>query len=91
VPSALWAQTAGDGYDFAKALRQGKAWKDMNPEQQGQMIQDAYRGVYFETPGALFGILKDKGCVVRPGVQPPVGFADYTSVLLAALEILRKP
>jgi hypothetical protein len=91
VPSALWAQTAGDGYDFAKALRQGKAWKDMNPEQQGQMIQDAYRGVYFDTPGALFGVLNNKGCVVRPGTPPPDGFTDYTSSLVAALELLRKP
>lgn len=91
VPDSLWAQTLGDGYDFAKALRQGKPWKKMNPEQQAQMIQEAYRGVWFDTPGALFGLLKDKGCVVRPGASPPEGFTDYTSVLVAGLEVLRKP
>ncbi|MDY7231444.1 eCIS core domain-containing protein [Hyalangium rubrum] len=92
VPNALWAQTGGDGYDFAKPLRQGKAWRRMNPEQQGQMIQDAYRGAWFEAPGALFGLLQnDKPTVIRPGSQPPDGFADFTYSLVAALEILRKP
>lgn len=90
VPNALWAQTFGDGYDFAKALRQGKPWAKMNPEQQAQMIQDAFRGVYFDTPGALFGVLNNKGIVVRPGTQPPEGFTDYTSALEEALVVLRK-
>jgi hypothetical protein len=90
IPNALWAQTVGDGYDFAKALRQGKPWKKMNPEQQGQMIQDAFRGVYFDTPGALFGVLNSKGIVVRPGTQAPEGFVDYTAALEEALAVIRK-
>jgi hypothetical protein len=90
IPNALVAQTVGDGYDFAKALRQGKPWTKMNPEQQAQMLQDAFRGVYFDTPGALFGVLNNKGVVVRPGTQPPEGFTDYTSALEAALVALRK-
>jgi hypothetical protein len=90
IPSALLAQTVGDGYDFAKALRQGKPWKKMNPEQQGQMIQDAFRGVYFDTPGALFGVLNSKGIVVRPGTQAPEGFVDYTAALEEALGVIRK-
>jgi hypothetical protein len=91
VPNALWAQIGGGGYDFAKALRQGKPWKKMNPEQQGQMIQDAFRGAYFDTPGALFGVVDNKGVVVRPNTTPPAEFTDYTSALVEALEILRKP
>jgi hypothetical protein len=90
VPNALKAQFIGDGYDFAKALRDGKPWAKMNPEQQGQMIQDAFRGAYFETPGARFGVLNNKGAVVRPGAQLPEGFTDYTSALLDALAVLQK-
>jgi Domain of unknown function (DUF4157) len=90
IPNALLAQVFGEGYDFGKALRQGKPWAKMNPEQQAQMIQDAFRGVYFDTPGALFGVLNSKGSVVRPGTQPPDGFADYTSALEDALAVLRK-
>lgn len=91
APNALWAQVAGDGYDFAKALRQGKPWRKMNPEQQAQMIQEAFRAVYFDTANARFGLLKDKGIVVRPSAQPPEGFTDYTSVLVDAVALLRKP
>jgi hypothetical protein len=80
----------GDGYDFAKALRDGKPWTKMNPEQQAQMIQDAFRGAYFDTPGALFGVLNEKGCVVRTNSKPPDGFTDYTSALVDALAVLRK-
>ena len=90
IPSALLAQTFGDGYDFAKALRQGKSWVKMNPEQQGQMIQDAFRNAYFEIPGTLFGVLNNKGYTVRPGTKPPEGFVDYTSALEEALGVLRK-
>lgn len=90
IPNALVAQTIGDGYDFAKALRQGKPWAKMNPEQQAQMIQDAFRGAYFDTPGALFGVLNNKGSVVLPGTRPPDGFIDYTSALEEALVVLRK-
>jgi hypothetical protein len=90
IPNALVAQTVGDGYDFAKALRQGKPWAKMNPEQQAQMIQDAYRGTYFDTPGALFGVLNNKGSVIPPNTPPPDGFADYTSALEEALVVLRK-
>jgi hypothetical protein len=90
VPSAVKAQLFGDGYDFAKALREGKPWAKMNPEQQGQMIQDAFRGAYFEMAGSRFGVLNNKGAVVRPGAPPPDGFTDYTQALLDALAVLQK-
>ena len=91
APDAVWAQIGGDGYDFAKALRQGKPWKKMNPEQQGQMIQEAFRAAWFDNPGSLFGLLNNKASVVRPSSKPPAGFTDYTSVLVDAVALLRKP
>ncbi len=91
IPDALIAQTTGDGYDFAKGLRQGKSFRKMNPEQQAQMIQDAFRGSYFDFPTARFGVIKDKGVVVRPGNKPQEGFEDYTSTLLEGLELIRTP
>jgi hypothetical protein len=90
APSAVKAQLFGDGYDFAKALREGKPWVKMNPEQQGQMIQDAFRGAYFEMAGSRFGVLNNKGAVVRPGAPSPDGFTDYTQALLDALAVLQK-
>jgi hypothetical protein len=90
APSAVKAQLFGDGYDFAKALRAGKPWVKMNPEQQGQMIQDAFRGAYFEMEGSRFGVLNNKGAVVRPDAPPPDGFTDYTQALLDALAVLQK-
>lgn len=91
VAEALWAQGFGDGYDYVKALRAGTPWRKMNPEQQAQLIQDAFWGRYFESPGARFGTVGKKGEVVRPGAPAPEGFTDYTSVLTTALEELRKP
>jgi hypothetical protein len=93
VAEALWAQGFGEGYDYVKALRAGRAWRKMNPEQQAQLIQDAYRSSYFDAPGARFGVQGDAkaGSVIPPGKEPPAGFTDYTAVLVAALELLQKP
>jgi hypothetical protein len=91
IAEALWAQGFGDGYDYVKALRAGKPWRTMNPEQQAQLLQDAYRGGYFDAPGACFGAVGNTGSVVLPGRQRPEGFTDYTPVLTAALELLQKP
>ena len=90
VTDALRAQYFGDGYDYVKALRAGKSWRAMNPEQQAQLIQDAYRGSYFDAPGGRFGVVGNSGKVVSPGSQPPADFTDYTPVLVAALEELQK-
>ncbi len=91
IPQALWAQSFGGGYDYVKPLREGKPWRKMNPEQQAQLLEDAFRGEYFDAPGALFGVVRNRGTVVRPGGSPPEGFTDYTSVLEKALEELRTP
>jgi hypothetical protein len=91
VAASLWAQGFGEGYDYVKALRAGKPWTKMNPEQQAQLIQDAFHGGYFEHPGVRFGAVGGKGAVLRPGGRTPEGFTDYTPVLIAAVEELRKP
>jgi hypothetical protein len=90
VPAALWAQGFGDGYNYVKALRAGTPWRKMNPEQQAQLIQDAFRSGYFDAPGACFGVAGNSGAVVHPGAPPPQGFVDHTPVLVAALEELQK-
>ncbi len=41
LPKALWAQKLGDGYDFAKGIGEGKTWGELNPEQQGEFIEQA--------------------------------------------------
>lgn len=91
VAESLWAQGFGEGYDYVKALRAGKPWKKMNPEQQAQLIQDAFHGGYFKAPGVRVGAVGTKGAVLRPEGKTPEGFTDYTPVLVAALEELRKP
>ena len=91
VAESLWAQGFGEGYDYVKALRAGKPWKKMNPEQQAQLIQDAFHGGYFEMAGVRFGAVGGKGAVLRPGGKTPEGFTDYTPVLVAAVEELRRP
>ncbi|MFY0565100.1 hypothetical protein ACN28E_14765 [Archangium lansingense] len=91
VAESLWAQGFGDGYDYVKALRAGKPWKKMNPEQQAQLIQDAFHGGYFEVPGVRFGAVGGKSAVLRYSGKTPDGFTDYTPVLVAAVEELRKP
>ncbi|WP_375759797.1 hypothetical protein [Corallococcus exercitus] len=48
------AQFLGDGYNVSKALRQGKSWEQMNPEQQAEFIELAFGQGCFETPPAPF-------------------------------------
>lgn len=48
---ALWAQaTAGYGY-ADDIFNKKKTWRMLNPEQQGQLIQDAYDNGYFQNGG----------------------------------------
>jgi len=74
MSEALWAQNFGDGYDFEKGLREGKSWGQLNPEQQAQLLQQAYRSGFFDGPGRRF---------VRNGT-------DYTDYLNDALAQIRK-
>ena len=40
---ALAAQAWGEGYDFARALRAGRPWAALNPEQQAGLIEHGHR------------------------------------------------
>ena len=54
VSEALWAQYVGDKYNVARGLGQGKSWAELNPEQQAQLVQDAYsQGCFEDPPGRL--------------------------------------
>ncbi|MBZ4373222.1 hypothetical protein [Corallococcus sp. AS-1-6] len=54
MSEALVAQLFGDGYNVGKALRAGKSWEEMNPEQQAEFIELAFGQGCFETPPAPF-------------------------------------
>ncbi|RKH12794.1 hypothetical protein D7V97_07450 [Corallococcus sp. CA053C] len=54
MSEALVAQFFGDGYNVGKALRQGKSWEEMNPEQQAEFIEMAFAKGCFETHPAPF-------------------------------------
>ena len=54
MSEALVAQHIGDGYDFEKGLDAGKGWDELNPEQQGEFLQQAQLSGFFDTPGARF-------------------------------------
>jgi hypothetical protein len=47
ISKALWAQFFGQGYDFPLGIAQGREWAELNPEQQAELIQQAYRAGYF--------------------------------------------
>ncbi|NNC01922.1 hypothetical protein HJC10_03515 [Corallococcus exiguus] len=73
MSEALVGQWFGDGYNFEKALRQGKAWEEMNPEQQAELIEQAFGQGCFETPPSPF----------------MVDGRDYTTQFEAAKKALR--
>ena len=54
LSEALWGQYLGDGYDFAKGIDEGKAFKDLNPEQQAQLISVAWGNGFFDSPDSRF-------------------------------------
>ncbi|HZH16731.1 MAG TPA: hypothetical protein VE057_20420 [Archangium sp.] len=73
MSEALLGQYVGDGYDFAKGLDEGKAWRELNPEQQAEFLQQAFLSGFFDGPGRRF---------VYNGT-------DYTEQLNAALAQVR--
>jgi hypothetical protein len=54
MSESLFAQVIGDGYDYAKGLRQGKTWSELNPEQQAEVIEMAFARDLFADPHARF-------------------------------------
>lgn len=75
---ALYAQKFGDGYDFAKALREGKSWREMNPEQQAEIIQHAHACRFFNDP---FGV---SNSLVIEGADRADMMREVSSILHAA-------
>ena len=52
MSEALYAQIFGDGYGYANEIfNKNKTWVMLNPEQQGQLIQDAFENGYFSSGG----------------------------------------
>ncbi|WP_141620107.1 hypothetical protein [Myxococcus sp. AB036A] len=69
MSEALFAQFFGDGYNLGKALKEGKSWSQLNPEQQAELLEQGYLAGFFKTPpGRLY-----------------VNGVDYTAQLEAAV------
>jgi hypothetical protein len=73
MSEALVGQYLGDKYDFEKGIKEGKSWSELNPEQQAELLQQAYKSGFFNSPGQRF---------VYNGT-------DYTDYLNAALRQVR--
>lgn len=79
LPSAIWAQKVGDGYDFEKGIREGKAWAELNPEQQAEFFEKASLAKALTGPDLPFVYEnEDTGTT-----------ADYTEYLRTALAEIR--
>lgn len=59
MSEALWAQNFGDGYKFERGLLEGRAFRELNPEQQAEMLQRAHALGYFDHPENGFTIKGD--------------------------------
>jgi hypothetical protein len=66
IGESVWNQAKGaisggsrnEAYDFGKAIKAGKSWTELNPEQQAHLIDQAYAERLFDDPNAKF-ILTD--------------------------------
>ena len=54
MSESIWAQAVGDDYDFEKGIKDGKAFRDLNPEQQAELIEQAFRTGFFNGTGKSF-------------------------------------
>ncbi|QSQ19297.1 hypothetical protein JY651_28620 [Pyxidicoccus parkwayensis] len=73
MSESLAGQYLGYGYDFAKALREGTPWAEMNPEQQAELLEQAFR----------------QGCFATPPKPFIVNGKDYSAQLVAIREDVR--
>lgn len=64
---SLFSQAFGRGYDW-RASVPGTAWRDLETEQQAQLIEDAYRAGYFEGRSFIAGEV-DLGSVMEDVVE----------------------
>ena len=48
MTEALYAQIFGEGYEYDAAVSQGRTWFLLNPEQQAQLIEDAFASGFLQ-------------------------------------------
>jgi hypothetical protein len=58
MAEALWGQNFGEGYDFSKGIDEGKSFSDLNPEQQAELVQQAYLSGFFDPTSPNFGTFR---------------------------------
>jgi hypothetical protein len=58
MADALWGQNFGEGYDFSKGIDEGKSFSELNPEQQAELVQQAYLSGFFDLTSPSFGTFK---------------------------------
>lgn len=75
MTKAIYAQEFGNGYKYEKGIKEGRKWKELNPEQQAQLIQDAHGQGFFNNPNQKFIVVDDNG-----------NARDETAYLNAALQ-----
>jgi hypothetical protein len=73
MSEAIIAQNGSDKYDFEKGIKAGKSWSELNPEQQSELLEQAYKNGFFDGTGRRF---------VHNGT-------DYTDYLNEALRQVR--
>ena len=81
MSEALWAQNFGEGYDFSKGIDEGKSFSELNPEQQAELMQQAYLAGFFDPTSSSYG----KFIYTRPDGTT----VDYTAYLNDALQQVR--
>ncbi len=50
MSGSIWAQNFGDGYQLQPAFDAGKAWAELNPEQQARVIEVGFEAGWFDDP-----------------------------------------
>ena len=78
LSEAAYAQMFGEGYIFDDAISRGKTWVMLNPEQQGHLIESAYRAGFFQT-----------GQWLVPETNPPQFRSDLATYMQGVMPQLR--
>ena len=76
MSEALWSQEYGHGYDWQASVP-GTAWEDLEPEQQAELLEDAYDYGFFTPSDPNFGTFR----ATIDGVE--VDLTDYMNDVLS--------
>jgi len=76
MSEALWSQEKGHGYDWKKSVP-GTPWEDLEPEQQAELLEDAYGHGFFTPSDSNYGTFTAK----INGVE--VDLTDYMNDVLS--------